>query len=92
MADTAPTWDLIKTYFTDNDVTCMCGQFNAQLDLHNCGQVLAYAPQIYPQVASGAMPQGGPPWSTEGVANFKAWMDSTPTCPDPSTQPTCPDV
>ncbi len=77
--EAAPTWDLIKTYFTPAEVTCMLNNSQGQIDLSSCASVVANAQNIYNHVATGAMPPGNP-WPPEWVNNFYTWMNNNPTC------------
>jgi hypothetical protein len=77
----APTWDVIKTYFRQSDIDCMLQQTQGAINLGDCASVLKHAKDIYAQVSSGNMPPGGPSWSPEWVANFYAWWHSNPKCP-----------
>jgi len=85
-AGAAPTWALISTYFTPDDISCMS---DFGINLADCADVLKNADPnhkmpgkggIYPRVKSGNMPMGGTKWTAEMCANFLAWSTSANPC------------
>ena len=71
------TWEnTIKYFFTDSEIECMKPH---GIDLGNKKSVADHAGEIYLEVKSGDMPQGGPRWNSEKVSKFKEWKDSD--CP-----------
>jgi hypothetical protein len=82
----AVTWETIKGYFTDTDVTHMkrvSAHWPKVLDLHDEASVLYYAKQIHDDVDSGRMPIGEPRWTSQMVSDFLEWWKSQ----DPKAQP-----
>lgn len=75
----APSWEVIKTYFTQTDVQHMLEQTQGQIDLSNCASVLASAERIYGKVSTGKMPPGNP-WPPEKINHFFSWWKSNPSC------------
>ena len=67
------TWEnTIKDFFRQQDIDCMKKYF----DLGKKADVALHASQIYQQVKDGSMPQDGPRWSSERVAQFEAWIQA----------------
>lgn len=73
-ANAGPTWYAdIRDMFTAGNRACMSAR---GLDLASYSTVVAAASDIYQQVATGAMPKGGPRWSADQVNTFLAWMNN----------------
>jgi hypothetical protein len=75
-----PTWEQIKSQFTEADRKCMMNITSGEIDLWNCASVLKHADTIYERVSDGSMPPGKP-WSKQWVQNFHTWWTSRPQCP-----------
>lgn len=68
-----PSWELIKSYFTQVDQQHMLSVSNGALNLWDCNNVKTNAEIIYQKVSTGAMPPGGPRWTAAMVNNFFTW-------------------
>jgi len=79
MADTVTWENSIKELFTQLDIGCMRAR-PTNVDLSDYQSVVRNKQAIYDRVEDGRMPKGGPRWSPEMVALFKAWMDAG--CPE----------
>ncbi|MGB3674701.1 MAG: YCF48-related protein [Candidatus Nanopelagicales bacterium] len=73
---TEPTWETIKTFFTDRDAACMTPRGFA---LAKFSAVKAKAERIFDAVSTGRMPPGRR-WPDDRVQTFRRWIDAG--CPE----------